>query len=63
MKRELTISDLSMVLEDGLSQESNEDIFEYIRKDRRSDDSEWNSSDGILNKILVEYVSRDDKTL
>lgn len=56
MKRELTISDLSMVLEDGFNQESNEDIFEYIRKDRRSDDSEWNSTEGILNKILVEDI-------
>jgi len=55
-KRELTISDVSMVMEEGVGVESNEDIFEYIRKGRRDEESEWNTYDSVIDKVLVEEM-------
>ncbi len=55
-KRDLTLSSLNISNGDGFLMESNEDIMEYVRRNRREGEDEWTYGENIHNKILVESL-------
>ena len=55
-KRDLSLTSLNMYNKDGFLMESNEDVMDYIRRNRHATENEWNHGEEINNKILVESL-------
>lgn len=55
-KRDLVLSSINVSNGNGILMESNEDILEYLRSNRKNETNEWTCGEEMNNKILVESL-------